>query len=317
MEVHMKKVLIHSLPLISLAVVSACGKAKPMPVFDSGALPENIVLPDNGSNIMGRYKGEFVTLNTNVNGFLTTSSFIIRKNNKFYVTLKLIGGIPHAWHKQDVYNGSRCPMENDDTNKDGFIDIQEGNVVWGKPIIPLDTDLNTQEAGKNVYPVGDAKGTYTYRRSADFEGLYKDLKDNSTESSFAKLQENEGLPLEGNVIVILGTHENANLPETVATIDGLDRHKSFPIACALITKVNTEDVGTIENDEGNLENPDAPRPTYTPPTTSSDETPEIPEPAPRAEEPDPAPRRTGSDDNDDWDDRLRGWWRRTLGGDDD
>lgn len=245
----MIRIFIHALPLLSLVVLSACGKAKPMPAFDTGsAQPGSILLPADGSNIMGRYKGEFITLNTNVNGFLNTSALIIRKDNRFSVSLKLIGGAPHTWHKQDIYSGTRCPMDQDDLNKDGFIDVQEGNSAWGSPVVSLDADLGSQRAGNNLYPVSDKKGNYTYRRFTKFDEFMKNLNLSA------------GFPLEGNVLVILGTHEASSLPETVASLDGLDRHKSFPIACALITKINSEDVDNIEADEGNLGNSGGPRP---------------------------------------------------------
>lgn len=298
----MNRVLIMTLPFLLVA----CGKASKTPAFGDASLEEAAAsVPADGSNIQGRYKAEFITLNTSVNGFLTTNAYILRKDDAFHVQLKLSGGAPNVWHKQDIHVGWRCPTPNDDKNGDGLIDVEEGRLVWGDPIIPLDTDLTTQKSGENVYPVADHEGTYQYKRTVSFQEMFKDLKaPTNPNEPYRKLQGEEGLPLEGNVLVILGTDEKANLPATVATADGLTTQASFPVACALIRRVGS-DPGTFESDSGEFGNPDVP------PTTTSEPTP-APTPGPETS---PTPGNDNGDgDSEDWDDRIRRWWRRTWNG---
>ncbi|HXH75745.1 MAG TPA: hypothetical protein VNJ08_12300 [Bacteriovoracaceae bacterium] len=320
--------------LVLLSVLVGCGKAKEMPKFNQELMATDF--PADGSNIGGRYKVEFVTLNDKFIELHPTSGLIDRKGDKFQVQIKLTGGAPSVWHKQDLHNGWRCPtLEQDDKNHDNIIDVEEGSNAWGKPIIPLDSNLKGQDLGKNLYPVADETGAYLYKRNANFTELFKDLKKTpDSKSSFIKLAKNEGLSLAGNIIVIYGADFNVNLPETVAMIEGRDRHQSLPVACGLIIQSSPEP-GTIDtNISGNMGNPEPAR-TWTPPAPTPEPVPEpvpVPEvdplPVPQPEpvpvpvpvpvpQPEPEPETDDEDEDDDddgWDDVWRRWFRRTWGG---
>jgi hypothetical protein len=303
------------LTAILLTALMACGKAKDLPKFEDQNL-QTASWPADGSNIRGSYEADFITLNTNINGFITTKADIVKVNDHFQVAVKLLRGPPKVWHKQDIRIGVRCPTEKDDTNKDGFIDIVEGDRVWGKVVLPLDDDLEGQDAGEGSYPISDDEGSYEYKRFAGFDLLFNDLKGTSDPSApIMKLTENMGLGIEGNVIVILGTDPSIPLPASVATLADLDRPKSFPLVCGLIRKVSDqggevdlEVRGNLATADGPDANSPAPGPAPLPPQGPT------PDPVPENETTtDSSPSDYGNDHNDSWDEDLRRWWRRTWG----
>ena len=100
------------------------------------------------------YLAKLKTLNGLVNGTLAGSITLNKRDDKFLVFSRLFAGTPVTWHMQNVYTG-RCPDEKDDTNLDGYLDINEASLALKNIIIPLDGDLNSQMAGLNLFPVAD------------------------------------------------------------------------------------------------------------------------------------------------------------------
>lgn len=207
--------------------------------------------PADGSNISGYYLATFSTLNPHVNGTLPGSATFYRKEDRLFAYLRLFASAPKAWHQQKVYTGTRCPTLADDANTDGYIDIVEAETVVGKVLIPLDADLSTQNSGRNFYPVGDLSGSYHYERVVNFNRFLQDLRseDKNTEDNIIKLSTQEPFLIEGKVVMIQGTAETIEYPETVASTN---RHRPFqtlPIACGVFKKADITpglpDNGTI------------------------------------------------------------------------
>ena len=123
------------------------------------------------------YNAKFMTLNPQVNGTIPGSATIRRQNDKVFAYIRIFAGAAGAWHPQNIYIGDRCPTMADDENRDGFIDIIEGNKVWGNVLIPLDADIGSQNGGKNFYPLGDMSGSYFYERLTSFKRMINDLQD--------------------------------------------------------------------------------------------------------------------------------------------
>lgn len=295
--------------LLLLSFVSSCGKSN-----SNAGLPEvkKKILPVNGENINGLYMAKFLTMNPGVNGTLPGSATLQRQDDKFYAYIRIFGGAPNAWHQQNVHVGSRCPNAGDDTNGDGYIDIEEGNKVWGEVLLPLDSNIGSQAAGKNVFPIADASGTYFYETVTNFNKMFDDLKsaDKNLGDNITKLSPEQGLDFEGKVVVIHGTADTVIYPDTVASSGRYLPHQTLPIACGVFTKV-TSIPGSVEPGEeipgpvGDVE--EAPVPEEVP----------VPETTPTPEYPD-----TGWDDNtgdynrdrdrdrdDRWYDRVSDWWR--------
>lgn len=288
--------------LLLLSFVSSCGKSN-----SNAGLPEvkQKVLPVNGENINGLYMAKFFTMNPGVNGTLPGSATLQRQDDKFFAYIRIFGGAPNVWHQQNVHIGSRCPNAGDDLNGDGYIDIEEGNIVWGKVLLPLDSNIGSQSAGKNIFPIADASGTYFYERVTNFERMFEDLKteDKNLDDNIAKLSPDQGLDFEGKVVVVHGTADTVVYPDTVATTERYKAHQTLPIACGVFTRV-TSIPGQVEGGEeipgpvGDVEETPTPLPEE-----------EIPVPETPTEYPDDDEYDRDRERDDRWYDRISDWWR--------
>lgn len=215
-----------------------------------------VSLPLDGSNIDGTYTARFVTLNPQVNGTIPGSATFMRSDDKWFAYVRLFAGMPKAWHMQHVYVGDRCPTLGDDLNKDGFIDIVEAEAVLGKILIPLDSDISSQNSGRRFFPLADPSGSYHYERVTSFRRFFDDLKspDKDPNDNYVKLAPHEGLAIEGKAVLIQGISEDVELPETIASVDRRKPFQTFPIACGIFEKV-TEIAGTPHNDEDPIPGP--------------------------------------------------------------
>lgn len=238
----MKKVshkIISSVALLSLVV--ACGKDsdKSSRSGTGAGSVEEEVAPVDGSNIDGHYQAKFITLNPHVNGTIPGSANFFRKEEKLFAYVRLFAGGVRAWHMQHVYTGGRCPTLSDDTNGDGFIDINEAEAVMGKILIPLDADISSQQSGRRFFPLADLSGYYHYERITSFRRFLQDLQeeDKDLTDDIVKLAPGEGLRIKGKTVLIQGVSEIVELPETVGT---KGRHRPFqtlPIACGVFEKM--------------------------------------------------------------------------------
>ena len=243
--------------VLALSLFSSCGKNstnEKKEAQQSGQSETTTEVAADGSNIQGSYLAIFETLNGQVNGTLPGSATVLRKDDKIYFYLRLFAGMPKAWHPQGIYTGNRCPKIEDDENGDGFIDIQEAFKVIGKVIVPLDADPGSQNGGKNFYPLGDLSGSYHYERIVNFQRFFKDLKeeDKIPDDNIAKLGPDEGLAIEGQVIMIQGVSEETTLPETVASEGRRSAFQTLPIACGVFKK---NDVIPGVPDDGEIPGP--------------------------------------------------------------
>lgn len=199
--------------------------------------------PVDGSNIKGHYQATFITLNPHVNGTIPGSANFFRKEgeDRLYVYVRLFAGGVKAWHMQHVYTGGRCPTQNDDTNLDGFIDINEAEAVLGKILIPLDSNISSQEAGRRFFPLADASGYYHYERITSFARFLRDLQaeDKNPEDDLVKLAPNEGLRIAGKTVLIQGVVDTLDLPETVGTKGRFRATQTLPIVCGVFEPVTS------------------------------------------------------------------------------
>lgn len=220
-----------------------------------GAIQEEQARTDGG-NIEGHYLATFTTLNPQVNGTIPGSASMVRKDDKIYAYIRLFAGGPKAWHKQNIYTG-RCPTAGDDTNGDGFVDINEAEAVLGNILVPLDSDISSQRAGRNFFPLGDLSGSYFYERITNFERFFRDLRSADTEpnDNIVKLGAEEGLSFEGKPVLIQGTVDTIVYPETVGTKGRYRPFQTLPIVCGVFQKVTTTP-GTP--DDGQIPGPVAP-----------------------------------------------------------
>jgi len=242
--------------ILLLCTIMSCGNSKSSSNKSNGQQPEQaptrpiegeitqIETPTtDGSNVQGIYVADIYPINYNLQ-FLkgVGKAAIIRDGDTLTAKVKLDYGSRQTIMKQAVYTGSRCPNNSDNLNKDGYIDIQEAMSAMGKITIPLDGNLDGQIAGLETFPTGDvATGRYFYQLTASFERMFADLKgvDENLNDNIVKIAEQDGITLQGRIILIQGLPESVDLSlARVATVEGETIHSSLPIACGVLLKVD-------------------------------------------------------------------------------
>lgn len=185
----------------------------------------------------GVFAAQLSSANTSVAG--NTAGAVEITVNGDDVTVRLqVTGSPIGVHAQHIHTGTACPTPANDANGDGIVDAVEATNVSGKVLIPFDDDINSQEAGKDVYPTGPI---YTYTKSGSYAQIISDLTttDPNPNDPFVKLPAGTTqIGLEGKVVEIHGVPPTTNLPNTVASADPTKSpHQQLPIACGVLTKI--------------------------------------------------------------------------------
>lgn len=188
--------------------------------------------------IEGKYKVNFIPLNSSVSGNTTSMASIKIFNDDISVRLKTKLAPANTYHAQAIYNSEICPSEIHDVNNDGFIDPLEASQVIGAALIPLDGNLNSQEEGSDDFPFADFMGDYLYQQSGIFSLMLDDLQmiDSNLQDNLSKLSLGEKFKLEGKVVVIHGVAEEVYLPGSIQTFHNLSSRVALPIACGKIVR---------------------------------------------------------------------------------
>lgn len=198
----------------------------------------------DGTNIQGSYIAKFTTLNTHVVGTIPGAVHLKREGEQIYTFVRLFAGSPSVAHFQNIHAGNRCPTLADDTNLDGYLDIQETLAVVGPVIVPLDWDISTQLSGNRSWPKAFENGSYEYLKEANFDRFWNDLKeeDRNIKDNITKLAPDEGLAVTGKVVIIQGVGEEKIIPDSVLGYQRWNNRQTFPIACGIFYE-STEQPG--------------------------------------------------------------------------
>lgn len=210
-------------PFILCLLLSGCGKGYKDPVF------VNDVIAD------GQYHAKLMPLNKHLGKSNGYASISIR-DNQFWARVKIFGPQTHSIHPQYIHDLDRCPGPEDDTNRDGIVDIQEVISISGPMLIPLDSDLSSQLKGLNEFPHMMRFNFYYYSEACHSDRLFRDLKaqDELHFDFMSKLHKGEKINLSSRVIVIYGIAESRPLPSSVRSQGGLPAQLAVPIACGRI-----------------------------------------------------------------------------------
>lgn len=221
--------------LVTVLLLSAWGCGK-----DGGGSGSNRQEEQVARNTAEATPGTYYTVlrpvNFRSNGFIPygMASFSLQ-SDQLKVSVSLDDDQPVV-HRQALHAGSRCPTMSDDTNQDGFVDYQEALRVVGPAIMPMDSDLNSQIAGKDQFPRGRAM---TYNNQASLAKINADLwaADEDPSDDVAKLAHGSGIGFEGRVVLVHGTTNQNNFPTSLASYNNEPAHLSLPIVCGLLKKV--------------------------------------------------------------------------------
>lgn len=222
--------------LLSLA---SCGKK----VSSEKARPITVSeLEEEKQEDQGIYRAVITPLNPKFAGAPNGSIEIRIDGDDFSVEGHILGAHSGVKHIQNIMSGHECPDLSSDTNQDGVVDFREASVVSGNILIPLDSDLSEQLLGIEFGPIGNAAGSFIYKRSTSFSMLLSDLKtlDPDPRDMIAKLEIGKELNLSGRVILIHGIDSHPSLPQTVSPLRNLSPELSLPVGCGKIIRVEGE-----------------------------------------------------------------------------
>lgn len=139
---------------------------------------------------------------------LTGTGVITLNKGKVFADIELKNVSPHTRFIHNVYRGNRCPLLEDDANLDGHIDAMEMRAITGPVFYPL----LVNDLGETSDGIGD----YTF----------------TMEESYDKT-----IGFEGNVVMILGAPDTADLPESVRGRWDRLPHEVLPVACGILKRV--------------------------------------------------------------------------------
>lgn len=196
-----------------LAALGACGA-----VEDESLAYRAVLLPVNGS------------LSDAPAG---TATFVVNPEADLFSVSVSATGLDSVVHPMHIHAVAACPGPLADGNQDGFIDVREGMVTFGRILMPLDSDLTTQ--GANDFPQG-ARVTYDQTTSLTRFLQALQVDDPDPDDAVTTLGDAGVLNLAGRTVVVHGVSDA--LPATVDTIAGGSPSATLPVLCGVIELVN-------------------------------------------------------------------------------
>lgn len=206
--------------LFILLCLTACGNDK----SSNDQAANKMAIQDYVEASPGTYYSVLRPVNFQSNGFIPygAATFTLT-NDELKVNLALDDD-QAVTHRQALHMGTRCPTLADDTNGDGFVDYDEAQRIVGQIIMPLDSDLNSQLAGAEVYPRGPAM---TYNKTASLQKINTDLLG----------QIGKSIGFEKRVVLVHGTSSQTSFPSSLAYYNGETANLSLPIVCGILEKI--------------------------------------------------------------------------------
>jgi len=205
-----------SLTVIILLNLLSCGKNN-----DGSSSLKSESIEEQKSD--GYYRAIMRPLNNHLSGFIPSGFVEININENLFEVRAMLDDDAKVIHIQSIQEGSRCPGEKDDNNKDGIIDFEEAQLVSGKTFISLDHDLHS-ESEQDKFPLG---GSYTYLEKAELERLEQETKQRTKQN----------LNLSGRVVLIHGVANRTQMPPTVSPKEGFTPQASVPIVCGILKRI--------------------------------------------------------------------------------
>lgn len=220
--------------LLLLNFFAACGSDDD---DDGGGNPANPPQTEEQEPDQGTYNFRLLPINANVSGESEIDGVINIDADQVQIKLEADNTPRLEIHKQHVFIGEACPTSANDTNGDGYIDINESTAVTGLGLIPLDNDLSSQAAG-GEFPRADVTGDYKYDERASLTQMLADLRADDTDASdgLGKLGPTGSLNLPGRVVLVQGISSLTDLPDSVGTTGNDSPQSTLPIACGVIAR---------------------------------------------------------------------------------
>jgi hypothetical protein len=180
------------------------------------------------------YRADLTPLNANKIGSSPHGVATLEiRGNVLKVHIKMEGvpaNIEHWEHFHGFPNGTQatCATEAQDSNGDGYIDLDETESVSGTTMVPFNAQPERMDIPSHSYPHASAAGDYEYTKLIPLAKLRR---------NFAKAFGGSTLDLEKRVIYVHGVPDENPLPQSVGSLGTIPSHITLPIACGQIVRI--------------------------------------------------------------------------------
>ena len=211
--------------------------------FKLGVIALTLLLPivgcDSNETVdipVTRFAATLAALNTQT-GNVTGTAAVEIAGDLMRVTVNATGlAANSSLHLQFIGSGTSCPTIANDTNGDGFVDIQEGLPAYGAFLLALDTTLTSRiVTDSSGFPTSNP---IAYLERARLSAVENSMRGAPTSEFVANIPINGDFNPAGLAVLITGIGPVA-LPTTVATLPGFSVDQSLPVSCGTLSTVTT------------------------------------------------------------------------------
>lgn len=201
-------------------LLMACGK-------DSGShSQQNTSAQEEVEGTGPSFRAQLRPLNNSVTENALGVALWTVKGSDYIVQLNMTNTPNNLEHFQAIHAGSACPDQSADKNGDGIIDGEELKLVAGEILLPLDSNISSQNLDDFSLSRSNDFGNYTYWSQVRIAAL---------EQSYPQFHP------EGRVVVVYGIDSQYALPSSINGVDA-NKHRYIPISCGIIRAINSEKV---------------------------------------------------------------------------
>jgi len=205
-----------------------------MAAVAAGCALATVQAADRAAPADGEYIAYLQPMNVLVSGTETSGSVRIAiQGDDLSIAIMVTdapANITHWQHFHGFLDDSRaaCPTAAADANGDGVIDLFETEPAAGTTMVPFNDDPAAMDVAHGSYPKASAQGAYTYQKVVSLEALAV---------AFANAFDGSELDFDRRVVFIHGVRPDADLPQTVASLDPIPADVTVPIASCKIERV--------------------------------------------------------------------------------
>lgn len=181
------------------------------------------------------YEAKIGALNSHKTGFKPSGTAHFKvEGDELHIWVEMSRTPPNIEHWEHFHGftegtESRCPIDADDANKDGFIDLVETGMAMGTTMVPFNHAPQLMDIPTDTYPKANAEGNYEYTKVVPLAAL---------EKKFGETYKGASIDLDKRVFMVHGVPTSLKLPVTIqGQVGHFDTYTTLPIACGKIEKV--------------------------------------------------------------------------------
>ncbi|NLB83129.1 MAG: CHRD domain-containing protein [Synergistaceae bacterium] len=180
------------------------------------------------------FKADLTPLNESAGGGAKGTVTLTVNGDELTIEAEVTGLNPPGMHMIHIHGftegnkAATCAGPEQDKNGDGIIDLIETEPVSGTTLIPFHDQPGSLGIPSDKYPVANAEGKFTYKKTVSLKELNEGLK---------KTFGIDDVQLDKRVIYVHGVPDTPPLPDTVGSLPGVPAKMTLPVACGVIREV--------------------------------------------------------------------------------